>query len=133
MWGATLRLMLSNQFPPIKFEAIASWVDVLWALIGVIAPPLVLFSWWIIKKGTGKIRYLAFWFRFGGDVAMFSYVLAYHLAENYIPTLDEGDIFGRYLVAACLIFLLFLVFRDLLSILMIERTVSKLRRLAYDE
>lgn len=129
LWCVTIRIVISDKYEPIHFEALGGLAYGTWAVIGMVAPVMVLISWFLIYKKEGKPRVVGMILRTGGDTAMLMAVLAFHLADMFeTGPFTEADIYERYIVASVLLFLLFIVIRDLWSLHINEKKAKNISR-----
>lgn len=129
LWAASIRLLLSNRPPP-DFTHIAGGPGFynLWLGMGIIGPMMALASWFLVKKRSGRTRFIGMWVRLGGDIVTFTSVLTYHvsLALEYWGT--EERIYARYAQGAVLVFMMSLIVRDIWMLILVERLARDIHR-----
>lgn len=127
LWGATFRIIAENK-RPIRFDNLGNGVYEVWCAIGLVCPVLMILVWSMIKRG-GHSKVVGMWLRLGVDYAIFSSLLTFHIADARYQgrELTESHLFSRYLLGSIIIFMLTIVFRDVLAIAFNFYKVRKLR------
>lgn len=132
LWGAALRIALTDTDSPIRFEEIISPTAAGWWLsLSLACPPQALLAWWLIKKSNWKRGPLAgLWIRLGADVGQFLAIVTYHAVVAFTTPLHstEARVYARYAVGACILFVGVLVLRDVWALALTERVAFRLRR-----
>jgi hypothetical protein len=128
LWGAFLRLAASPKVPASFAHVISDAYYQMWLGLGLVSPPLALLSWWLITHCRGLLRYRGMWFRLAADIGMFTSVLAYHLVVVLNNPVNESRMFSRYIVAACMVFMLTLIVRDMWALQLTEQVARRIHR-----
>lgn len=132
-WGAVARVAWTEETPINFDEVFTTYTGYAWVALGLLCPPLALFSWWLIRHCRWRKAALAgMWVRFAADVGQLSVLAIYHvvtaLADYNRHVYGEDRVVGRYLVGACLLFSLLLVIRDVWALVVTERISRVIRR-----
>ena len=129
MWGATVRLAVSDSPPP-RFEKVSNfiWFYDMWLAMGIFYPMLALASWWMIEKCSGKVRFLGMWARLTSNIGLVTVMISFHLADvlRDKPDISESHIFSRYIMASALCFLCLLVVRDIWTLVLAEKLAKRI-------
>ncbi len=137
MFGATLRLLFSNNFEQLHLEVLSSSPSFysMFIAVGIVGPLLALAAYFMITRLAGKLSYLGMWFMLAADISQFTNLLAVHLTSVlYSQTAigccryTEAKLYFRYVVAAALVFILVLIFRDLVVIAKTGGLARKIRK-----
>lgn len=137
-WAATARIVMTDE-PPIPFRAVFhTYVGNAWIGLGLLCPPLALLSWWLIRRCRRPGATLAgMWVRLGADVGQFTVLLIYHIVTAVLDlqarAQGESRVYARYVVAACLVFSLLLIVRDVWALVVTERISRAIRRIGEGE
>lgn len=134
MWGATLRMLFENEYEQIHFEVLSNSPAFysMFITIGIFGPILALAAYFMITRLAGKLSYLGMWFMLAADISQFTNLLAVHLASVFYTQAcchyTEAKLYSRYVVAAALVFILILVFMDLVMITKTGIFARKIRK-----
>ena len=126
IFGVSLRLSILTNLAPVPLDAVF-WPGTYdaWLAIGLTSPPLALLAWWLIHRSLGIWRYRGLWFRLASDTGALTVVFSYHLATVLSNPVTEVRLFSRYMVGACLIYLIGLIVVDLAALIRTERIVRR--------
>lgn len=95
-----------------------------WFVLALACPPLLFIAWLMIHYGTGRKTYLGYWMRFAADagqaVSFGTWMLV--LTSDQTPELE--DAYAWIVLTSILVFLIVLVVRDVLKVVLLERTSS---------
>ena len=127
IWGASIRLAINKSEPP-NFDVIAHNFYVVWLTLGIVGPTLALLAWWLIQKRAGCWRFMGMWLRLSADISVTTVMLSYHIQNVINHSPSESKIFGRYVSAAAMLFVIFLVIRDMWTLVLTERLAGKIHR-----
>lgn len=127
IWAASVRLAISQAEPP-QFDVIAHNFYVVWLVLGIGGPVLSLLSWWLIEKRRAHWRYAGMWLRLSADIQVFTVMFSYHLVHVLDQNPSEAKVFGRYISAAAMAFVLMLIIRDVWTLVVTERVAVQIRR-----
>ena len=128
LWGAAVRLWANQSAPPNFDEVIAHGFYGVWLSMGIVGPVLALVSWYLIRKRTGRWRFLGMWARLAADITVSVVILAFHVVNVSTRSPTESRIFSRYLLGASLLFVLILIVRDLAALVLTERLAGRIHR-----
>lgn len=93
-----------------------------WMVLALACPPLLLVSWLMIRFCTKRKTYLGYWLRFAADLGQtFSYIAwVFALVSDPDPETEDG--YAQIVLGSILTFLVVLVIRDVLKLVLLERT-----------
>lgn len=132
LWGATVRMLVSDEHPPIRFDILAPWAATLWFVTSLTCPLLALLSWWLIAHCRLKRAALvALWIRFGADVGQLLALVTAHAATALTASdvgASEGRVYSRYVLGASIVFVMLIVVRDVWALAATERLAWRIRR-----
>lgn len=129
MWGAALRLTISETYPPIPWIG-SAYTGTVWTVSVLLLPLLAVTAWWLIDHSRWtRATLFGIWIRLAADTGMFAVLLTYHLSvvTNVLTPPTESRVFSRYIVGACLAFTVMLIARDVWVIHRTERLAGRIR------
>lgn len=128
LWGAAIRTFSISGDLPIEnvFGTHAAYH--LWLGLGLVGPLFVAPAWLFIYRLKGRYRVFGFGLRLSGDLAVFFFVLAYHITTVLTNPINESRVVSRYIVAGALVFLLEVLVRDGWAIRLNEKRTKKVIR-----
>lgn len=130
IWGATLRIGVTDRYPPIPFIA-GPLVERVWTILALVCPLLALAAWWLIDHSKWSRATLAgIWVRLTADIGLAAVLVTYHVSVVLNPRSppSEARIFSRYLLGAIVMFSIMLVARDIWVIRRTEKVARGMRR-----
>jgi hypothetical protein len=131
-FGAAFRMMVTEDRGADihSLTILSAWTDEMWLILSLVSPPLAALAWWLVVKCKWRKAPLAgLWVRLGADLGQFIALLTFHLVTLNAAVMSNSDvqIYFRYITGATVIFVLFLIFRDIWAIAATERIAGALR------
>jgi hypothetical protein len=110
----------------------------IWLWLGILCPVMLVASWWMIFKKSGRWRYSGLWVRFGANMgmacALAGFILAYQAEERALLTrLDDAHLMVLTLLTSIWVFLVVSVVRDVWVLVLTERVAHGVRNAGVDE
>lgn len=127
IFGAAIRLCIDQDPPPDFDLVIGNYFYILWLVLGLSGPMLALASWFMIRR-SGRAGFVGLWVRFASDIMVFVNLISYHITVVNTLTSNETRIFSRYVVGSALLFTIFLIIRDLWTLVLVERMAGRIHR-----
>lgn len=116
-WGAAFTTIFGDQdvFPVDR-------IDRIWLLFGFVSPVVGFVASMMLRQGSGKIRYSAFWLRIAANIGLICGISTYLLA-----VIDNPRPMTITMYTGCMMFVMVLIFKDLHFLLVAERIAKKIR------
>lgn len=126
--GAAIRLWANTSDVPLNFDdVVVCGFYPVWIAMGALGPIQALLSWYLIQKCRGTATFIGMWVRLGADIQVFTVILTYHIQAT-MRAGTESMIFSRYMVGACMLFVIGLVIRDIWVLVITERLAKRIHR-----
>lgn len=115
-------------------------VFVMWVGLSLACPPMLLVAHYLIKKFPGRPRYFGLWLRLAADIGQLAAVTAFWIllvttSPNALIDLDPStatEFYALKIWLAVIVFMVFLVIRDVWKIVLTERIANRLEKAKVD-
>lgn len=126
LWLATWHVSMPGGSGMRQFGD-AAWTG--WVILGLLCPPLLFLSWWLIERTTGTWRYRGMYVRVAADAGQSLALMAYLYVRVISHDLNtDVRVYAWTVMLGCTLFILQCLGMDVSLIVKTERIAAQERR-----